>query len=43
MQKATKGKLQKAAPFWRERGTDVRRWIVDCYMLEHRKEQKCSI
>ena len=37
MQKATKGKLQKAAPFWRERGTDVRRWIVDSTLFEYGK------
>ena len=37
--------LRNEAPFWRERGT-IRFnewWIVDCYMLEHRKKQKCSI
>ena len=37
--------LRNEAPFWRERGT-IRFnewWIVDCYMLEHRKEQKCLI
>ena len=33
----TKGKNTKRFPFWRERGTDARRWKVDCYMLEHRK------
>ena len=35
--------MQNKAFFLKERGTDGRRWIVDCYMLEHRKEQKCSI
>ena len=39
----TKGKNATRFPFWRERGTDARRWKVDCYLLEHRKEQKCSI
>ena len=34
--------LRNEAPFWRERGT-IRFnewWIVDCYMLEHRKKTK---
>ena len=28
-------------PFWRERGTSLGWWIVDCYMLEHRKACQC--
>ena len=40
---ADKRKACKTQLLSGEKGrTDVRRWIVDCYMLEHRKEQKCS-
>ena len=34
MQKLAKGKFAKRFPLWRERGTDERRWKVECCMLE---------
>ena len=33
----TNEKLAKRFPFWRERGTDARRWKVESSMSEHRK------
>ena len=35
--------MQNIAPFWRERGTDVRRWIVDSSMCEYGKAEGCYI
>ena len=46
MQKLIKGYLAKRSSFLeRKGGPPAKSWrgIVDCYMLEHRKEQKCSI
>ena len=40
--KPEKVKMRNVAPFLKERGTDVRRWIVDCYMFEHRKACCCT-
>ena len=33
----TNEKLEKRFPFWRERGTDVCRWIVDSSLCEQGK------
>ena len=35
-------KSPNEAPFWRERGTDACRWIVDTPMLEQRKTYGCN-
>ena len=37
-----KESLRNEAPFWRERGTDACRWIVDTTMLEQRKAYGCN-
>ena len=35
--KPEKVKMRNVAPFLKERGTDVRRWIVDTTLLGYRK------